>query len=61
MKIPKIVIKNNNIYRFEKEYINFIMYRNIKTGVKECFKRQELGIIKNPKKISNISPEKVKK
>lgn len=47
MKIPKIISKNNHEYILEKEYPNFIMYKDMITGAKECFKRQELGLIKS--------------
>lgn len=46
MKIPKIISKNRHEYILEKEYKNFIMYRDMLTGVKECFNRQELGLVK---------------
>lgn len=46
MTIPKVISKNNHEYIFEKEYPNFIMYKDMVTGAKECFKRQELGLIK---------------
>lgn len=46
MTIPKIISKNNHEYIFEKEYSNFIMYRDMITGTKECFNRQELGLVK---------------
>ena len=46
MKIPKIISKNRHEYILEKEYKNFIMYRDMMTGVKECFNRQELGLVK---------------
>lgn len=31
------------------------------TGAKECFNKQELGLIEKQKKVTNISPEKVKR
>ena len=46
MKIPKIIRKNNKEYIFVKKYPNYIMYKDMITGVKECFKPQELGLIK---------------
>lgn len=46
MKIPKIISKDNHEYIFVKEYKNFIMYEDMLTGAKECFKRQELGLVK---------------
>lgn len=61
MKIPKIISKNGNQYIFEKEYPNFILYKDMLTGVKECFNKQELGLLKKTGRITNISPEKVKR
>lgn len=62
MKIPKIISKNNHEYIFVKEYENFIMYEDMLTHIKECFNRQELGLIKEqieaPK--LKLNPEKVK-
>ena len=46
MKIPKIISKNNHEYIYVKEYPNYIMYRDMITGIKEDFHRQELGLIK---------------
>ena len=46
MKIPKIISKNNHEYIFVKEYKNFIMYEDMITHTKECFNRQELGLVK---------------
>lgn len=61
MKIQKIISKNGNQYIFEKEYKNFILYRNMLTGTRECFNRQDLNLIQKQKKIYNISPNKVKR
>ncbi len=57
MKIPKIISKNNHEYILEKEYPNFIMYRDMLTGVKECFNRHELGLIKKQPKITYANPK----
>ncbi len=46
MKIPKYINKNNRKYIIEKIYGNYIMYKDMITGVKECFHRQELGLVK---------------
>ena len=46
MKIPKIISKNNHEYILVKEYKNFIMYEDMITHSKECFNRQELGLVK---------------
>ena len=46
MKIPKIISKDNHEYILVKEYKNFIMYEDMITHTKECFNRQELGLVK---------------
>ncbi len=62
MTIPKIISKNNHEYILEKEYPNFIMYKDMITGFKECFNRQELGLVKEIVKPprSDLNVEKVK-
>ena len=62
MKIPKIIGKNNREYILVKEYPNFIMYKDMITGVKVNFKRQELGLVKptNIMKGTVKNPDKVK-
>ena len=58
MKIPKIISKNNHEYIFVKEYPNFVMI----THCKECFKTQDLGLVKEivkPPK-ADLNVEKVK-
>ncbi len=52
MTILKIISKNNHEYIFEKVYPNFIMYKDMLTGAKECFSRHELGLIKKQPKIT---------
>lgn len=58
MKIPKIVSKDNHEYILVKEYKNFIMYEDMITHSKECFNRQELGLVeeklKRVKKLNKI-------
>ena len=61
MRIPKVIGKNNRQYIYVKEYPNFIQYKDMLTGTKECFKRQELGLVKEQEKPRNLSPEKVKR
>lgn len=46
MKIPKIINKNGHEYIFVKEYPNFILYKDMLTGVKEAFQRYDLGLVK---------------
>lgn len=62
MRIPKIISKNNHEYILEKEYPNFIMYKDMITGAKENFKRQELGLVKPTNIMKGIkkNPDKVK-
>lgn len=63
MKIPKIFSKDNHEYILVKEYKNFIMYEDMITHCKECFNRQELGLIKecNAMKGFKLNPQKVKR
>ena len=49
MKIPKTIIKDNREYILEKIYPEFIMYKDKKIGTKTCFRRQELGLVKEVK------------
>ena len=49
IKIPKTIIKDNREYILEKIYPEFIMYKDKKIGTKTCFKRQEIGLIKEIK------------
>ena len=61
MTIPKIISKNGHEYILVKEYKNFILYKDMLTESKECFSRQELGLIEKQKRIYNISPNKMKR
>lgn len=60
MKIQRYIDKNNRRYTLVKIYKNFIMYED-EHGVKECFSRHELGLLKEQLKPSksDINPEKV--
>lgn len=60
MKIPKVISKNNNQYIFVREYPNFILYKNLLTGVKECFSKHELGLIEEQEKPRNSNPQRVR-
>ncbi len=51
MKIPKIISKNGQEYIFEKEYTNFILYKNMLTKAYECFTKYDLGLIKKQPQI----------
>jgi hypothetical protein len=59
MKIPNRIRVNDRKYIFIKEYERYILYQDKETGFKECFNRQELGLIKKQPKVVNISPNKV--
>lgn len=61
MKIPKIVRKNGRKYEYVKSYTNYILYEDAETGIRTCFNRQELGLVKEKEKPWNLSPEKVKR
>lgn len=58
MKIPKIISKKNREYILVKEYKNYALYKDMITGVNECFTRHELGLaeemIKPPKVYLNL-------
>lgn len=62
MKIPKIIGKNNREYILVKEYPSFILYKDMTTGVKRYFKKQELGLVEptNIMKGAVKNPDKVK-
>lgn len=45
MKIPKIITKNNREYIAIKEYERFVLYREKETGYKECFNKQDIGLL----------------
>lgn len=62
MKVPQIINKNNHKYIFEKEYPNFIMYKDTETEVKECFNKYDLGLIEstNIMKGFKLNPDNVK-
>lgn len=61
MKIPKRIRKNKQKYVFEKEYENFIMYRNIVTGVRECFTKLDIKSISKRRKQDQIGSSKVER
>lgn len=62
MKIPKVISKNNHEYILVKEYPNFILYKDLLTGVKECFTPFQLGLIEEQLNMKGFkaNPEKVK-
>lgn len=47
MKIPKILKKNNKTYKLIKIYETYVLYEEVWFGYKECFNRQDLGLIKD--------------
>lgn len=60
MKIPKVISKNNHEYILVKEYPNFILYKDLLTGVKECFTLYQLGLIEEEVKPDRkVQPENV--
>ena len=62
MKIPKVISKNNNQYIFVKEYADFVLYKDLLTGVKECFSKFDLGLIQEKFSMKGFkaNPQKVK-
>lgn len=63
MKIPKVVIKNNQKYEFVKRNnATTFLYKNKKYGFKETFTLYQLGVLKQqiePQKLT-VHPENVK-
>lgn len=58
MRIPRVIGKNGNQYIFVKEYPNFIMYKDMITGTKECFSRHDLGLLKEvAERTKKVNPE----
>lgn len=60
MNLQKIISKNGSQYIFVKEYENYIMYKNMLTGAKECFNKQELGLIEKQKEMKYAKRHKTK-
>lgn len=62
MKTPKVISKNGHKYIFVKEYPNFVLYKDMITGVRETFQRYDLGLVKEKVKPpkSDLRTEKVK-
>lgn len=44
MKIPQKIKRRGKEYEFVKKYTNFVLYKESKTGIKECFSFFELNI-----------------
>ena len=47
---PMILKKGDKSYKLEKMYPNFALYSDLDYGVKECFRFQELALIKEKNK-----------
>lgn len=61
MKIPKTISKNNREYIFEKQMNkNVFLYKEKKCGYKECFNRQELGLITEKTNMISIARKRRK-
>ncbi len=62
MGIPKVMGKNGKQYIYVQEYPRFILYKDMMTGVKECFLYQELGLISETNVMEGfkLNPEKLK-
>ena len=59
MEIPKIFNNNGRRYKLIKEYPNYVLYEEIKIKYKECFNKQDLGLIKEKEKPYNRNPQRV--
>lgn len=55
MKIPKVISIDGREYIIIKEYDNFILYKDMITGTKTSFHKQELGLIEETEKIKEAS------
>lgn len=51
--IPKKLKKGDRKYKLVKIYNDFVLYEDIETGVKECFTKFQLGLIKE-----EVKPER---
>lgn len=47
---PMILKKGDKSYILEKMYPNFALYSDLDNGVKECFRFQELALLKEVQK-----------
>ncbi len=60
MDIPKIFKKKRKKYKYVKEYSNYVLYEEMKIKYKECFNKQDLGLIEEKEKPYNTNPQRVK-
>ena len=60
MKIPNIISKNGHEYILVKAYKNFILYKNMLTGVNECFREYDLGLIEKQPRISYVNKHNIR-
>lgn len=60
MEIPKIFNNNGRRYKLIKEYPNYVLYEEIKTKYKECFNKQDLGVLEEQERPRNSNPQRVK-
>jgi len=60
MDIPKIFKDKGKKYKFVKEYSNYVLYEEMKIKYKECFNKQDLGLIEEKEKPHNTNPQRVK-
>lgn len=60
MDIPKIFKNNSRKYKLIKEYPNYVLYEETIFKYKECFNKQDLGLIEEKEKPYNTNPQKVK-
>lgn len=55
MKIQKVISIDGREYIYIKEYNNFILYKDMITGCRTSFHKQELGLIEETEKIKEAS------
>ena len=57
MRIPKVISSNNREYILVKAYGRYALYKDMITGVKECFTYHELGLIKDRHDYKNLKKQ----
>lgn len=59
MELPKKVKRRGKQYFLIKEYKNYGLYKEERTGIRTCFSKFDLGLIPETiKTSSNVNPER---
>ena len=56
MEIPNILKNRGRKFEFIKEYPNYVLYEENK----ECFNKQDLGVLEEQERPRNSNPQRVK-